>query len=337
MNNSGTKYLIITINHCNAGFFAYVNFVINQLTYAEINNLHPVVFFGHWSGNGDNPFFSPSHGDNMWDYYFEPVAGLTYADLMKKVSDPNDPTTEGDLITLSSDHMWWLHDHDSESVYTYPHGGETARYERADRLGHWYETQRARARRIVERYIRVKPHIAQKVDGFVQAHFGHGKVIGVHMRGTDKGTASLPRHLMRIVKPPEYFRYIDDYARANGPARIFVATDQQQFLSQVRNRFGERVLSYDSKRATGLLNPFQVKGDGYRKGEDVLIDCLLLSRTNFLLKCTSAVGEFAFYFNPALTGIDLNEQTRSLSKLQLSAIEMRHKLWLRYLRYKKRI
>jgi hypothetical protein len=142
---------------------------------------------------------------------------------------------------------------------------------------------------------------------------------------------------MRIVKPEEYFRYIDDYMRANGPAKIFVATDQQQFLSEVRNRYRERVLSFDSRRATGLLNPFQIKGDGYRKGEDVLIDCLLLSRTNFLLKCTSAVGEFAFYFNPMLSGIDLNEQTRSLPKLQLMAIEIRHNLWLRYLRHKKRI
>ena len=65
----------------------------------------------------------------------------------------------------------------------------------------------------------------------------------------------------------------------------------------------------------------------------MLIDCLLLSRTNYLLKCTSAVGEFAFYFNPRLTGTDLNEQTRSLSRLQLVAIEMRHMLWQRYLRY----
>jgi GT2 family glycosyltransferase len=336
-DGAGKKYLIITMNHCTAGFFAYVNFVINQLMHAERNDLHPVVFFGRWSGDGENPFFSPEHGDNMWDYYFEPVAGLTYSDLMKKVRDPNDPTSDSDLMTLKSDDMWWLHDHDPESAYTYPHGGETARYEQIDEPAHWYKKQRERARWVVERYIRVKPHVAQKVDDFVRAHFGDGKVIGVHMRGTDKGTASLPRHLMRIVKPQEYFKYIDDYTQENSPAKIFVATDQQQFLSQVRNRYGGRVLSYDAKRATGLLNPFQVKGDGYRKGEDVLIDCLLLSRTNFLLKCTSAVGEIAFYFNPALAGIDLNEQTRSLSKMQMRAVELRHRLWLRYLRYKKRI
>jgi GT2 family glycosyltransferase len=336
-DDTGKKYLIITMNHCTAGFFAYLNFVINQLMHAERNNLHPVVFFGRWSGDGENPFFSTERGDNMWDYYFEPVAGLTYSDLMEKVRDPNDPTSDSDLITLKSHDMWYLHDHDPESVYTYPHGSETARYEQADQPDHWYEKQRERARWVVERYIRVKPHIAQKVDDFAHAHFGDGNVIGLHIRGTDKGTASLPRHLMRIVKAREYFKYIDDYMDTNGPAKIFVATDQQQFLSQVRNRYGERVLSSDSKRATGVLNPFQIKGNGYRKGEDVLIDCLLLSRTNFLLKCTSAVGEFAFYFNPMLSGIDLNEQTRSLSKLQLTAIEIRHKLWLTYLRYKKRI
>jgi len=51
--------------------------------------------------------------------------------------------------------------------------------------------------------------------------------------------------------------------------------------------------------------------DNYRKGEDVLIDTLLLSRVDFLLKCSSSVGEFAIYFNPALSqrSIDLQYLT----------------------------
>jgi len=48
----------------------------------------------------------------------------------------------------------------------------------------------------------------------------------------------------------------------------------------------------------------------YRKGEDVLIDCLLLSRCHELLKCTSAVGEFATYFNRQILCKDMNVKHR---------------------------
>ena len=41
-------------------------------------------------------------------------------------------------------------------------------------------------------------------------------------------------------------------------------------------------------------------------GADVLLDTLLLSRANFLLKGTSAVAEFALYFNPALAANTLD-------------------------------
>ena len=36
------------------------------------------------------------------------------------------------------------------------------------------------------------------------------------------------------------------------------------------------------------------------QGEDVLIDVLILSRASFLLKTSSAVGEFAIYFSKKL-------------------------------------
>ena len=119
------------------------------------------------------------------------------------------------------------------------------------------------------------------------------------MRGTDKGTAHSPPELMRIVKPEEYFPEIDAYTEEHGPCRILIGTDQDQFVDRMRERYGDRVVSRDAIRARGVRNPFEIQdGQGYRKGEDVLIDCLLLSRCDHLLKCTSAVGEFALYFEP---------------------------------------
>ena len=57
----------------------------------------------------------------------------------------------------------------------------------------------------------------------------------------------------------------------------------------------------------GNLNTFQkAEGDAYKKGEEALVDCLLLSRCDFLLKCTSHLSESSMYFNPKLECIDMN-------------------------------
>ena len=37
-----------------------------------------------------------------------------------------------------------------------------------------------------------------------------------------------------------------------------------------------------------------------RKGTEVLLDAILLSRCDYLIKANSAVSEFAIYFNPKL-------------------------------------
>ena len=329
------KFLVITINHSHAGFFAYVNFALNQLIYAERHGFRPVVYFGRHSGDGPNAFYDPRYGENTWDYYFEPVAGLTYADVEAKVADHNDPLTSDDLITLSVQELWRIHDHEPESIFPYPHGIYN---DVVDCDAEWYQRQRWKAHQIIQRFVRVKPRILAKVDAFEREQFADARVLGIHMRGTDKGTAYAPPALMRIVKPREYFRHIDAYTKQHGPCKIFVATDQQQFLDRMTARYGDRILSYQATRTRGMRNLFELNdGNNYRKGEEVLIDCLLLSRCEFLLKCTSAVGEFAMYFIPNLACIDLNYLKNRISAPTWITVRLKRSAYSHYLRWKRRV
>ena len=122
MSPTRQKFLIITINHSGAGFFAYVNFALNQLVYAERHNFWPVVYFGPKSGDGLNAYYDAHVGENMWDYYFEPVSTLTYANIEKMIADPNDPLTSDGLTWLSTGELWQIHEAEPCSVYPYPHG-----------------------------------------------------------------------------------------------------------------------------------------------------------------------------------------------------------------------
>ncbi len=306
--NGCHKVLLIVINHSNAGFFAYVTFALNQLRHCEAHKLFPVVYFGPVSGKGRNAFHDAGHGDNTWDYYFEPVASLGYTDIKARLDDPGDPLSQDNVIQLTPERLWQLHKRDPDGIYNYPYG--YFRRNKPGDLASWYDAQRSLAHGYVDRYVRVRQHIMDIVDQFHTSHLEGHKILGIHMRGSDKGTAQALPRLMRIVHPVEYFPEIDRYIDANGDCRIFLATDQQQFVEQVRDRYGDRLVVRRAQRASAFgdgANPFQKNsGSPYFKGEEVLVDCLLLARSDFLLKCTSAVGEYAMYFNPKLRCIDMN-------------------------------
>ena len=69
----------------------------------------------------------------------------------------------------------------------------------------------------------------------------------------------------------------------------------------LRAKWGERLRWYDAQRHEKNIFLVEEKGvSNYQKGEDVLLDTLLLAETDFLLKSASAVSEYAVYFNPLL-------------------------------------
>ena len=75
----------------------------------------------------------------------------------------------------------------------------------------------------------------------------------------------------------------------------------------MQNRYGGRVVSTDCLRSTDHVAPFEMReSTPYQRGEDILVDMLLLSRCDFLLKGVSNVGEMAMYFNPQLECKDLS-------------------------------
>ena len=303
-SNKLPKVFLITRDDPNAGFFAYVTFAMNQLILCEKSKQVPVVYFGQGPEHCRHPFYDPAYGENVWEYYFEPAAEYSYDDLQKMVRDPACPLTEDDITSLSSDESLRLHLWEPDSVFNYPYGYYKDKYVFDEQ---WYEDQRRKAHHVIQRYIKVKPHIQEKVEEFCRDHFQDNHVLGVHIRGTDKGTADCHPRLSRIVRPREYFPLIDRYTAKHGPCRIFVATDQKQFVEEMRSRYGGRIISRDVVRSDSIVNTFQKRErHGYAIGEEVLLDCLILSRCDFLLKCTSAVGEYAIYFNPKLRCIDVN-------------------------------
>ena len=194
-----------------------------------------------------------------------------------RVEDAADPLTDEQLVRLSDDALWELHERSPDSIQTYPHGiySDITEFDED-----WYGVRRRKANDLIKRYIRVKPQILSRVDQLQAERFGDGPVLGIQLRGSDKGSAKSSAKLMRIISPEQYYPYIDQYLAENAGCRIFVATDQVQFLDQLRDRYGEKIISLPAARSSGALATFNVhdrQTSNYNKGEEVLVDCLLLA------------------------------------------------------------
>ena len=64
---------------------------------------------------------------------------------------------------------------------------------------------------------------------------------------------------------------------------IFVATDEEPFLQFMKTKFRRRLVYYkDAYRSDdGQPLHFNQALSAYKKGEDALLDCLLLSKCNY--------------------------------------------------------
>lgn len=158
---------------------------------------------------------------------------------------------------------------------------------------------------LIDRYVTVRPHVQTLVDQFSGEHWLDRFVIGLHYRGTDKAEDA-PRvpyeRVEAIVR--------DTMSRAGADrCRLFLATDEQAFLDYMRPRFPGQLRYRAMFRSVDGRPTDTVNADGnYKKGEDALVDCLLLSRTHHLIRTASNLSMCATLFNPRLTNTLLNRE-----------------------------
>ena len=171
------------------------------------------------------------------------------------------------------------------------------------------QTIRLRMSRLVAQWLRVRPKLLAQAN-----HEWTSRVLrpdprpgtavstlGVHLRGSDKSI--LPR-----VDPAAYWPLIDAFLATHSNPRIVLATDDATYARRLVQRYGASVvrqqrggeyLFRDSRGAAMWKMRTKLHG-AHLMGVQVLLDTLLLSRCDYLLKAASAVSEFAIYFKPRL-------------------------------------
>lgn len=212
-------------------------------------------------------YLDSSKGPNWWEYYFE------------QIGDINDENKKH----LSHDMSW-----NRQSI------------------------TRERSNKLIKQYVKIKPHITEKINDFWSKNFKDtDNILGIHLRLTDKFncTSHGEPESGKPVSINEYIKHINLYVEKNDNVKIFLATDSIDHIKKMEDIYGDRLVYREGViRSSGTKSVHhEMTGDKHIKGEDVLIDCLLLSKCDFLFKGISNVAVCALFFNEKLEHFNLND------------------------------
>lgn len=154
------EYNAMVITKAKDGLFADYVGVLANLIWCEENSITPVVYWGNNSEYYQKEGYNGS--ENVWEYYFEQVSALSY-----KPGDAKD----GLLV--------WEYGR-NPAGYIIPRSFDK------DYLFMLEKSYRARIHKIVDKYIKLKPAVSEKIEQFYRIHMAGKKTIGIHLRGTDK-------------------------------------------------------------------------------------------------------------------------------------------------------
>lgn len=90
--------------------------------------------------------------------------------------------------------------------------------------------------------------------------------------------------------------------------KLFVATDETEFIEWATATFPGKVLSYEDSPRLSARDPLATKGgthksrcfSNFQKGESAVLDCLLLAACSYLIKNRSSFSDISLAFNPKL-------------------------------------
>lgn len=168
----------------------------------------------------------------------------------------------------------------------------------------FYCETREENHRIIQKYIRVKKHILEKVDAFVAKYFRDSFVLGVFHRGTDKWQEASTLSFEEIAEKVQ--KVLREKTIEHREVKIFVSSDEEKFIQYMLSHF-PHVIHFEEKILSSSEKPIHINvSNGYQIGENSLVDALIFSKTDLMLRMDSCLGAMATFFSPNTPEILLN-------------------------------
>lgn len=266
-NGKGRIYYEININDKHAGFFALMRWVLSALNFADVHGFIPYIYFGDQTKYYDADIIDTN---NPYEYYF----------LQKDCTE--------EMINSAYSVVRYVPKHLLFSDLKKNFQQDPAVINRFAEL--W------------KKYICVNDKTMMYLNNEIVASIAAKPTLGVHIRGTDY-KLNYDGHPVAISVHEEISiakKAIDNY----GFEQIFLATDDEEYLRDFIDEFGNQVVyysdTYRSKDGTAVHDSEDNRQCHYYKlGLEVLKDAYTLAMCDGLIAGQSNVSFFATVINKA--------------------------------------
>ena len=160
----------------------------------------------------------------------------------------------------------------------------------------WFCSDRKYINGLINQFIRVKPEILKEVNSFVKKNFPPSSfLIGIHYRGGDKNHCDCARVSYENVKKKIQMFLKNRYRKGRNYV-LFLASDEKDFYEYMGKAFPGHCVFFSRGFEGGFHEG--IRGEGYLEGKKALVDCLLLSKTNVIIRTVSNLSLVSTFFNP---------------------------------------
>ena len=241
----GERFLIIRSH--SSGFCADVAHVAVQLVVARACGRQPLVYWGRESAYADPAI------DNLWDAFFEPVGTVSLPDLEDKALRCVPPPFTTANLRWSNNRPWFHNESGASALEIIGRDDEIAVVERFNLVTEllfvlpddhplknrspidvfWSELSRS---------VRLRPGIRAEAQDWLDQHRDGAPVIGIHMRlsSNEKAFESLEQARPNLGSA---LQALDRFVDQHRDGRIFVMTDYQPYIEDLKRRYPGRVIS----------------------------------------------------------------------------------------------
>lgn len=254
----------IDMEESHSGFFAEHNRLLALLHFADRYGMKPVVRFSPGYCYAEK---HPVNGtENPFEYYFEQPVGISLEQMR----------TYRRVFRSRKENSY-----------------EVNRLCGADNGYQRSEAYLDEMARITAKYIRLNARIREKMERDVQTALGGGRILGVHVRGTDF-KQNFNGHPVK-VGVEEYLEAAAGVFREGKYECVFLATDDEEAVEKFQKRFQEKLRCYQDVvrsggRDTVMHSEATRENHHYLLGYEVLRDMYTLAACDGLVAGLSQVS-----------------------------------------------
>lgn len=254
-----TTLCVIQAGEKSDGFFACVRWALDGLYFCDHFGIKPIVKFAEDGLYVDDKM---PKNQNSFEYYFKPTSEYSEEDAKKH---------------LTVKYCSW-----NRMLAERLNGGVNYK------VSTLYIDEMSK---IMSKYLQFNNTTEECVEGMIKKMSVNNSILGIHIRGTDyKG--NYKNHPICSC-PDDYYPFIDGAIARYGFSKIYVATDDNDFLDEFLKHYGDEKIIYvkENSRGNGHAGIHTTTQVGkYNLGLEVICDMCLLAACGGIVSGMSQVA-----------------------------------------------